>query len=145
MAETQHRKLAAIMFTDIVGYTALMSRDERLALKVLDRNRGLLKPLISQANGEWLKEIGDGTPSAFASAVAAVPCAPDVQPTLPGDQELAPGPGRPLGAVGCRGGVVLGDLGLGDLGFGDLLVGCLCMEGFPLFFRDVLGTWRCPL
>lgn len=63
------RKLAAIMFTDIVGYTALMSKDEEKALQILKKNRELLKPIIRQFRGEWLKEIGDGTLSSFASAV----------------------------------------------------------------------------
>ena len=71
MTESKH-KLAAIMFTDIVGYTALMSKDEEKALELLRRNRGLLKPIIEQYDGEWLKEIGDGTLSSFASAVDAV-------------------------------------------------------------------------
>ncbi|MCH7498301.1 MAG: hypothetical protein IH971_10675, partial [Candidatus Marinimicrobia bacterium] len=53
---TQTRKLAAIMFTDIVGYTALMGKDEQKALKLLHKNRDLLKPLIKKHNGEWLKE-----------------------------------------------------------------------------------------
>ena len=54
------RKLAAIMFTDIAGYTALMSQDEEKALQLLQKNRALLKPIIEQFRGEWLKEIGDG-------------------------------------------------------------------------------------
>ena len=57
----EHRELAAIMFTDIVGFTAMMSQDEVKALQVLQKNRDVLKPLISQHNGEWLKEMGDGT------------------------------------------------------------------------------------
>ena len=58
---TEQRKLAAIMFTDIVGYTALMSKDEQNALRLLQKNRDLLKNLIKQYNGEWLQAIGDGT------------------------------------------------------------------------------------
>ena len=65
------RKLAAIMFTDIAGYTALMSHDEEKALQLLQKNRALLKPIIEEYRGEWLKEIGDGTLSSFASAVDA--------------------------------------------------------------------------
>ena len=52
------RKLAAIMFTDVVGYTALMGEDESKALSLLQKNREFLKPLIEQRNGEWLKEMG---------------------------------------------------------------------------------------
>ena len=46
------RKLAAIMFTDIAGYTTLMGEDESKALQLLQRNRGLLKPIIEQFRGE---------------------------------------------------------------------------------------------
>ncbi|MFC1557196.1 adenylate/guanylate cyclase domain-containing protein [candidate division KSB1 bacterium] len=66
---SEKRKLVAIMFTDIVEYTALMSKDEQKALQVLKRKRDTLKPLITQYNGEFLKEIGD-TLSSFTSAVA---------------------------------------------------------------------------
>ncbi len=45
------RQLAAIMFTDIVGYTALMGEDEQKAFDLLRKNRQLQKPLIEQNNG----------------------------------------------------------------------------------------------
>ena len=106
---TQTRKLAAIMFTDIVGYTALMSKDEALALEVLDRNRTILKPLIEESHGEWLKEIGDGTLSSFASAVEAVQCAIRIQAALEGDPNLRLRIGIPIGDVVFRDGDVFGD------------------------------------
>ena len=62
-----------------MGYTALMGEDEPKALQLLQHNRELLKPIIKQFHGEWLKEIGDGTLSCFASAVDAVNCAQDIQ------------------------------------------------------------------
>ena len=68
----EQRKLAAIMFTDIAGYTSLMARNEHLALEILRRNREIIKLLVSQFNGEWLKEMGDGTLSSFGSVVDAV-------------------------------------------------------------------------
>lgn len=52
------RKLAAIMFTDIVGYTAHMARDEHGALKLLQESREVLQPLIKDHSGQWLKEMG---------------------------------------------------------------------------------------
>lgn len=52
------RQLAAIMFTDIVGYTALMGEDEQKAFNLLHQNRQLQKPLIKQYSGEWIKELG---------------------------------------------------------------------------------------
>jgi len=47
------------MFTDIVGYTALMGKDESLALQILKKNREIHKPLIKKCQGRWLKEMGD--------------------------------------------------------------------------------------
>ena len=103
------RKLAAIMFTDIVGYTALMSQDEEKALHLLQKNRALLKPIIEQFRGEWLKEIGDGTLSCFASAVDAVNCALVIQRTLKDDPDLSLRIGIHVGDVVFEEGDVFGD------------------------------------
>ena len=54
---SQSRQLAAIMFTDIVGYTALMGEDEQKAMQLLDQNRVLQKPLIEEYRGRYLKEM----------------------------------------------------------------------------------------
>ncbi len=51
------RQLAAIMFTDIVGYTALMGEDESKAFSILHKNRLLHKQLLEQYNGTWIKEL----------------------------------------------------------------------------------------
>jgi len=48
------RKLAAIMFTDIVGYTALMGSDEDKAFEMLRKNREVHKPIIKKYGGKWL-------------------------------------------------------------------------------------------
>ena len=53
----KHRKLAAIMFTDIVGYTALMGKNEQNAMQILHKNRDTIKLLVSQFNG-MLKKMG---------------------------------------------------------------------------------------
>jgi class 3 adenylate cyclase len=73
------RKLAAIMFTDIVGYTALMGGNEQKGLELLRQNRSLQRPLIEKHNGKWLKEIGDGVLAQFDSAYDAVLCALKIQ------------------------------------------------------------------
>ncbi|MBP6978660.1 MAG: adenylate/guanylate cyclase domain-containing protein [Bacteroidales bacterium] len=78
----EQRKLAAIMFTDIVGYSALMSKDENVALQILNRNRELQKAALSRHHGEFIKEIGDGTLSIFQSSWDAVSCAMELQSTL---------------------------------------------------------------
>ncbi len=69
------RKLAAIMFTDIAGYTEQMSKSESKSLDLLEKKRSILKPLIKEYNGTFVKEIGDGTLSYFESAVNAATCA----------------------------------------------------------------------
>lgn len=73
------RQLAVIMFTDIVGYTALMGKDENKAFELLDRNRQLQKPLIEKFNGRWIKELGDGVLASFASVTDAVSAAARIQ------------------------------------------------------------------
>jgi TolB-like protein/class 3 adenylate cyclase len=71
----QSRQLAAIMFTDIVGYTALMGDDEKKAFELLKRNRDIQKPLIKHYNGIWIKELGDGVMASFHTVTDAVFCA----------------------------------------------------------------------
>ena len=58
MSETT-RQLAAIMFTDIVGYTALMGKDSDKALELIRVSKEIQKPLVEKHNGKWLKEMGD--------------------------------------------------------------------------------------
>ena len=80
MSSTQiKRKLAAIMFTDIAGYTQAMSESEQTALSMLRTKRSIIKPLIDNYNGTYVKEIGDGTLSCFNSGVDASACAKDLQ------------------------------------------------------------------
>ncbi|MFC2124700.1 adenylate/guanylate cyclase domain-containing protein [Bacteroidota bacterium] len=75
----EDRRLAAIMFTDIVGYTALMGSDEDKAFQLLRKNRDLQRPLIKKYKGEWLKEMGDGILASFSTASDAVRCAGEIQ------------------------------------------------------------------
>jgi len=75
---SQTRQLAAIMFTDIVGYTALMGNDDRKALEMLSKNRTLQKPIIEEYNGHWIKEMGDGIMARFNSVADAVYAAKNI-------------------------------------------------------------------
>ena len=68
------RKIAVVMFTDIVGYSKIMSENESYALKVLDNNLNYLNKSLQKHNGILIKNIGDGTMSIFESAVEAVKC-----------------------------------------------------------------------
>ena len=76
---TSTRQLAAIMFTDIVGYTALMGNDEQKAFELLKKNRALQKPIIEQYKGRWIKELGDGVMASFSTVSDAVNAAIKIQ------------------------------------------------------------------
>ncbi len=78
MHESIHQ-LAAIMFTDIVGYTLLMGKDEQKAMQVLRKNRKIHQSIIKKYHGKWLKEMGDGTLASFKTVSDAVYCAGEIQ------------------------------------------------------------------
>jgi adenylate cyclase len=78
----ERRKLAAIMFTDIAGYSALSQKDEALALELLEDHRTLLRPVFQKHKGKEVKTIGDGFLVKFSSAVEAVEYAIEIQKTL---------------------------------------------------------------
>ena len=74
------------MFSDVVGYTAIMGRDEQQALRALKDHRELLHLLLPKFSGRMVGEIGDGTLTSFHSAIDAVNCAREVQASLQQDQ-----------------------------------------------------------
>ena len=76
---TIERKIVAIMFTDIAGYTETMSQNEQKALEMLRKKRTIIKALIDNYNGKYVKEIGDGTLSYFESGFNASSCAKELQ------------------------------------------------------------------
>ena len=69
------RRFAAIMFTDIVGFTSLMGQDEQIALDQLYLNRKIHKASVKKYKGNWPKEMGDGTLASFRTISDAVYCA----------------------------------------------------------------------
>jgi len=82
MKREMARRLAAIMFTDIVGYTALMQQDENAAIEVRANHRREFQQCHETYNGEILQYYGDGTLSVFQSGVEAVECAVAIQKAL---------------------------------------------------------------
>ncbi|HXY56594.1 MAG TPA: adenylate/guanylate cyclase domain-containing protein [Nitrososphaerales archaeon] len=112
----EDRRLAAIMFTDIVGYTALTQRDEALSMKLLDEHRSLVRPIFLKHGGREVKTIGDAFLVEFGSALAAVRCAYDLQQSLhelnsnrPADSQVQVRVGIHLGDVIHSENDVLGD------------------------------------
>src|ERR1041385_1209856 len=103
---TEHRRLAAIMFTDMGGYSALSPRNEALALELLEEHRTLLRSIFPKHQGIEIKSTGDGFLVEFASALAAVQCAVEIQQTLARRNELKPLENK----IRIRIGIHLGDI-----------------------------------
>jgi adenylate cyclase len=103
------RRLAAIMFTDIVGYTALMARSEEAGLRARRRHREVVRRQVEYYGGTWIDETGDESLSSFQSATDAVNCALAVNAELRESTELSLRIGIHLGDVLFEGGRVYGD------------------------------------
>jgi class 3 adenylate cyclase/tetratricopeptide (TPR) repeat protein len=82
------RRLAAVMFTDMAGYTALMQRDEAAALRSRERHRRALERSVPSHDGEVLQYFGDGSLSIFHSSLQAVEAAIEIQRGLGGEPPL---------------------------------------------------------
>jgi adenylate cyclase len=113
---TEQRKLAAIMFTDMVGYSALSQRDDKLALELLEEHRQLLREIFPRFNGTEIKTIGDAFLVEFQSALEAAQCAIAIQRALakrnadaPVERQIQVRIGVHIGDVVHRGGDVYGD------------------------------------
>ncbi|HKN07037.1 MAG TPA: adenylate/guanylate cyclase domain-containing protein [Thermoplasmata archaeon] len=109
------RRLAAIMFTDTVGYTASTQADEARALDLLGVQQELVRPLLIAHRGREIKSTGDGFLVEFDSALKATQCAVDIQRRIyerNAEKTLAPIQiriGIHLGDVVQRGNDILGD------------------------------------
>ncbi len=76
---TRSRQLAAIMFTDIVGYTSLMQQNEEKAIQAREKHRRIFNSITEKHKGRILQYYGDGTLSIFDSAIDAVKCGIEMQ------------------------------------------------------------------
>lgn len=132
---TTTRKHAAIMFTDIVGYTALMGSNEDRAFETLRKNREIHSKFIEQFNGNLIKEMGDGMLISFDLASDAVRCAIEIQKACQ-DQDIALKIGIHEGEMVFEGADVLGDaVNIASRLESDTFEGCIYISGSV--YRDI--------
>ena len=110
------RRLAAIMFTDMVGYTKVSQSDEGRAISLLDDQRGIVRELLQQYGGREVKTIGDAFLVEFSSSLSAVNCAVAIQESVrrrnseqPVENQISLRVGVHLGEVLERNGDIYGD------------------------------------
>ena len=106
---TPKRKLAAIIFTDISGFTELSAKNEPAALNLLNKQREILGPVVARHHGEWLKEIGDGLLLTFETTLDAVNCSIEIQKISQSVPDLKLRIGIHQGEVVFQGDDVVGD------------------------------------
>lgn len=109
MDKKEVRKLAAIMFTDIEGYTAFVQQDEASALKKVDTHRRFLEEYTKEFNGEVIAFYGDGSLSTYPSALDAVKCGIAMQKAYQGDHPIPVRIGIHVGDIVFRDETVYGD------------------------------------
>ena len=109
MNNTLERKLVAIMFTDMVGFTALMQKDESLGLQKRNRHKSVIEELHNDHRGQIVQYFGDGTLSIFSNAHEAVACAVDIQKALKAPIEVPLRIGIHVGNVIIEPNGIIGD------------------------------------
>jgi len=103
------RQLAAIMFTDMEGYTALMQKNEQAAIERRTRHREVFEKTMAEHGGKIIQYYGDGTLSIFSSAIHAVNAGMEMQLMF-----------RKEPQVPLRIGIHIGDISIDDSGvYGD--------------------------
>jgi adenylate cyclase len=107
--QNQHRQLVAILFTDIVGYTAMMQQNEAQAVVIVKRYISVLQKTVSEHAGSVLNDYGDGSLCTFSSATQAVHCAILIQQQLQIDPKVPLRIGVHVGEIFFEDGKVLGD------------------------------------
>jgi len=105
----ENRQLAAILFTDIVGSTAIIQQDEKAALLMNKRYVAVLKQSVATYGGEILNDYGDGSLCTFSSATQAVRCAMQIQQQLQNEPKVPLPIGLHVGEIFFQDGKVFGD------------------------------------
>ena len=105
---SDHR-LAAVMVTDMVGFTALMGADQNNALRLLNRGHDILKSIVAAHDGEWFDDSGDRSLTAFPSAIDAVRCALEIQSRIQDEAQLNLRIGVDVGDIVVSDGHIYGD------------------------------------
>jgi TolB-like protein/class 3 adenylate cyclase/Flp pilus assembly protein TadD len=104
-----NRRLAAILFTDIVGYTSMMQRDEKLAMTAVRRHHEILEQCVPAHYGKIQQYYGDGSLSIFNSATDAVHCAFEIQKEFLKEPVVPVRTGIHIGEIYSEGGKIFGD------------------------------------
>ena len=105
----QERTLAAIVYTDIVGFSELSASDERRALELVNTQRDIINPLIKNYNGILHKEIGDGFLLTFPTVTSAVEFSINFQKAIKKIDGLKIRIGIHAGEITIQNGDVFGD------------------------------------
>ena len=103
------RKLAAIVFTDIVGFTRLSAENQSKSSALIKKQREAFKPIVKNYNGTWVKEMGDGLLLTFDTITDAVKSSIEMQRVSKDIEGLNLRIGIHLGEVIVDGNDVLGD------------------------------------
>lgn len=77
--QSENRRLAAIMFTDIVGFSRQMGSNEARTLRLLDVHNQTIQQAVATYHGMVIKTVGDAFLVDFPSVVNAVQCAQQIQ------------------------------------------------------------------
>lgn len=126
-APSRAHKLAAILFSDIIGFTALMGDDEAAALRIVEANDRIHQSAFAKHGGRLLKKLGDGILAIFDSVSGAVASAQEIQRAVGEDARFEVRIGVHLGEVAHADDDVMGDgvniasriegeMGPGDIG-----------------------------
>ena len=105
----QNRHLAAILFTDIVGYTAMMQKDEKKAVNLIKAHRNVVEKSVADYAGEVIEYFGDGSLCVFSSVTGALHSAIQIQEKLQQDPRVPLRIGLHIGEVLFEDGKIMGD------------------------------------